>query len=176
MRLRGMTVVGVLVLVILLFPVLLVSAAPPHIPFTLIGRADDECSVWWSSRPSGHNVFHDDGETLQPLTFVGGPSVVRATLGHCDGPPEAGACRGTIRLVLGAEMVSGECAATGMDGPDYWEGIYTLTGFKSNIRGVCVLKGYGSLRGLQLRGELDWSALSEGIWKMTGTIIETGKQ
>ena len=61
MKLRRVTVVGVLALVALLLPVLLVSAAPPVRPFTVTyGGAD--CWIqdnWWSTG----NALHGKLET-----------------------------------------------------------------------------------------------------------------
>ena len=170
MKLRRVSVAGVLALVAMLLPAFLVSAAPPFRSFTAYGG--EECLVWETWRPTGQ-AGHWAAETLQPIIsssdirFRG----VRHTFGGCDGFPNNMPCKGTMRIVLDAQMLPGQCAATGLELPDYWDGTFTFVGMPPHWRATSVLKGHGRLRGLELRGELD---LNADVWTMTGKIIETG--
>ena len=176
MKLRRVTAVGVLALVAMLLPALLVSAAPPFRTFTAT-RSNECLSVEGRFWQTGQAIHWRDGEALQQV--ASSDPAVNGVLslftppgpgynGFVDVSPGGG----SFRIVLGAYMLdsSGACAAEGMDSPDYWEGIWR------NNRGTwqhgCVSlvgKGYGQLRGLEMRAEYCYAPDV-----LTGRIIETG--
>jgi len=185
MKLRRVTVVGVLALVALVLPAMLVSAAPPVRPFTITYWLGPSC---WTQNDgwSTGNAIHGRLGNLEVVQFndldPAGPvwGVVRNTA-HIDGFPAASPIKGTFRFVPWAPLVEvpdlDPCPETllpaVMSLPDYWEGSWTWnsgTSSANRIKGEA--KGYGRFRGTLIRGELQFREDPlPPLW--VGRIIET---
>ena len=177
MKLRRVTVVGVLALVALVLPVMLVSAAPPGRPFTVIYDGKD-CFPPWIDRLTG-NAIHSKGDSLAEVTFIdlGGIKGVAWAAEQYNGSLAGPPAQAFFRFVPGAHLGKHlpDCGAAAVLAlPDYWEGRLTFNQASSSaIRITGDAKGYGEYSGTLIRGELQFSGPGPLTW--VGTILETGE-
>ena len=184
MKMRRVTVVSVLVLVALLLPVMLVSAAPPGRPFTITYWVGPSCWIqdnWWSTG----NALHGRLENLEVVQFNdldGGPVLgVVWNIAHLDGFLPASPVKGTARFVPWAPLVEvpdlepcpKELLPAVRALTDYWEGTWTFSATTSPVNRIKgEAKGYGKFSGTLIRGEIQFRDPLPPLW--VGTIIETG--
>ena len=194
MKLRRVTVVGVLVLVVLLFPVLLVGAEKPgrsfanDYGFTCL-YSESNHQVGLGFKWSFHGMHTVSGTGPQALADVAGLFDLQ---GACQGSAKEkgpnlvnNVCEGKFRLVPGMWIADdGPHNCTDWEGntmrvpddfwssTDYWEGSWTWippfvaeeTYFRFSGR------GFGKYEGLQLLGKWTWATV-DGPFIFSGTIF-----